>query len=57
MTSAKTESSRLQGRPPSVLVISDRLISLAQDADRGGYSATASQLVLLAHAVFDDCHA
>ena len=44
-------------RPPSVLVMSDRLISLAQDADRGGYAATAAQLVLLAHAVFDEHHA
>ena len=57
MVSAKTAPSRLQDRPPSVLVISDRLISLAQDAYRGGYSATASQLVMLAQAVFDDCHA
>ena len=32
----------------------DRLISLAQDADRAGYVAAASNLVSLALAVFDE---
>lgn len=39
---------------PSPLVLADRLISLAQDADRAGYVAAASNLVALALAVFDE---
>jgi hypothetical protein len=38
----------------SELVLSDRLISLAQDADRAGYTATAERLVSLACSVFDE---
>ena len=38
----------------SPLVLSDRLIALAQDADRAGYTGTAEQLVSLACAVFDE---
>lgn len=38
----------------SVLMMSDRLITLAQQADRAGYSATATRLLHLAHDVFDD---
>lgn len=38
----------------SVLVMSDGLLTLAQDADRAGYSATAERLLHLAHDVFDD---
>ncbi len=38
----------------SPLVLSDRLIALAQDADRAGYTGTAEQLVCLACAVFDE---
>ena len=45
---------RLPGAPPSVLVMSDRLISLAQEADRAGYAMTAEYLVFLAHSVFDE---
>ena len=41
-------------RAPSVLVMSDRLLTLAQEADRAGYSATAERLLHLAHDVFDD---
>jgi len=40
--------------PFSKLVISDRLIKLAEDADRAGYTATAHVLVDLACAVFDE---
>jgi hypothetical protein len=36
---------------PSKLVFSDRLLRLAEDADRAGYSVTADQLVYLAHSV------
>ena len=38
----------------SPLMLADRLISLAQDADRAGYAAAASNLVILALAVFDE---
>ena len=38
----------------SPLVLSDRLITLAQDADRAGYIDAARHLVHLAHSVFDE---
>lgn len=38
----------------SPLILSDRLIALAQDADRAGYTDTAEQLVCLACSVFDE---
>jgi hypothetical protein len=38
----------------SPLMICDRLIGLALDADRAGYSATAGRLVLLANRIFDE---
>jgi hypothetical protein len=38
----------------SPLTLSDRLIALAQDADRAGFSNTAAQLVHLACSVFDE---
>lgn len=41
-------------RQVSPLVLSDRLITLAQDADRAGFTGTAEQLVTLACAVFDE---
>lgn len=40
--------------PVSHLVLSDRLIALAQAADRAGFTGTAGQLVSLACAVFDE---
>lgn len=40
----------------SPLVLSDRLLTLAQDADRAGYQVTADGLVQLAHRVFDEPH-
>jgi len=36
------------------LVLSDRLISLAEEAERAGLRATAARLVRLACAVFDE---
>lgn len=39
---------------PSPLILCDRLLSLAQDADRAGLSITAEHLLHLAHAVFDE---
>jgi hypothetical protein len=47
-------SGLLRASAVSPLVLSDRLISLAQDADRAGYTGTAEQLVSLACAVFDE---
>ncbi len=39
---------------PSPLVLCDRLISLAQDADRAGFLVTADHLVQLAHSMFEE---
>jgi hypothetical protein len=38
----------------SELVLSDRLITLAKDADRAGYTDTAEHLLTLACSVFDE---
>lgn len=38
----------------SELILSDRLIALAEDADRAGYTDTAEHLVNLACSVFDE---
>jgi hypothetical protein len=38
----------------SELILSDRLITLAKDADRAGYTDTAAHLLTLACSVFDD---
>ena len=38
----------------SPLVLCDRLITLAQDADRAGRPGTATTLIQLAHSVFDE---
>ena len=43
-----------QPGPSSPMTLSDRLITLAQDADTAGYTATAEQLLLLAMTVFDE---
>lgn len=44
-------------RNPAVspLMLADRLISLAQDAERAGYQDAASHLVTLVYTVLDDC--
>jgi hypothetical protein len=39
--------------PISALILCDRLIQVAQDADRAGYSQTASHLVALVDHMFD----
>ena len=39
---------------PSPLLICDRLLSLAQDADRAGCAVTAEHLFHLAHTVLDE---
>ncbi len=38
----------------SPLVLCDRLLALAQDADRAGYAVTAEHLLHLAHTVFEE---
>jgi len=40
--------------PISPLVLADRLIRLAQDADRAGFADSANRLVGLAYAVLDE---
>lgn len=40
--------------PLSELALSDRLIALAQDADRAGFRAIAARLVRLACDMFDE---
>ena len=40
--------------PVSPLVLADRLISLAREADRAGFTDSASRLVGIALAVFDE---
>jgi hypothetical protein len=40
--------------PVTEMVLSDRLIALAQDADRAGFRGAAGSLVRLACAVFDE---
>lgn len=42
------------GAPVTELVLSDRLIALAQDAERAGFRGAAGSLVQLACAVFDE---
>ncbi len=39
---------------PSRLVLCDRLLALAEVADRAGCAVTAEHLLALAHTVFDD---
>jgi hypothetical protein len=42
---------------PSPLMLCDRLLTLAEDADRAGCAATAEHLLQLAHSVFEEqCH-
>lgn len=40
--------------PVSPLILSDRLLALAEDADRAGFTGTAARLLRLAHTVFDE---
>ena len=40
--------------PSSPLMLSDHLITLAQEADRAGYTSTARRLITLACSVFDE---
>ncbi|MBN8872760.1 MAG: hypothetical protein J0H67_07990 [Rhodospirillales bacterium] len=40
--------------PVSPLVLSDRLLALAEDADRAGFTGAAERLLRLAHIVLDE---
>lgn len=40
--------------PVSPLLLSDRLISLAKDADRAGLTGTATKILMLAYSVLDE---
>ncbi len=48
------ESGSRQSMPLSPMTLSDRLITLAKDADTAGYAVTAERLVQLAITVFDE---
>ncbi len=50
----------LRSDPPgraSPLMLCDRLITLAEQADRAGFASTAGRLVDLAYSLFDDAPA
>jgi hypothetical protein len=49
-----SESSIRQLTRVSSLTLSDRLITLAKDADTAGYAVTAEQLLRLAIMIFDE---
>ena len=51
---ATTEDGTPQSIALSPMTLSDRLITLAKDADVAGYTATAEHLVQLALTVFDE---
>ncbi|HTR17245.1 MAG TPA: hypothetical protein VMI52_09455 [Acetobacteraceae bacterium] len=51
MRTTYSETAAARGLSP--LMLGDRLISLAQDADRAGYAESARRLVRLAYAVYD----
>ncbi len=44
----------LTARPPSPLMLADRLLTLAQDVERAGYLIAAAHLVTLVYDVLDD---
>ncbi len=49
-------STALLGPAPGIspLMLSDRLITLAEDADRAGHADAATMLIRLAHSVLDN---
>ncbi|MGC8523818.1 MAG: hypothetical protein ACP5M5_05985 [Acidibrevibacterium sp.] len=54
LTDAAVDGVSADASKVSPLLIADRLITLAQDADRAGYSATADRLIRLVNRVFDE---
>ena len=53
---APNRETSLVQTPPSPLLLCDRLIGLAKDADRAGCTATAHRLVALLDTIFDEPH-
>jgi hypothetical protein len=51
---SQPQARTVQPPPISPLILSDHLITLAQEADRAGYTSTARRLVTLACTVFDE---
>ena len=51
---ARDTHTRTPQPPCSELVLSDRLIALAEDAGRAGFTDTAERLITLACSVFDE---
>lgn len=51
---SQTETTPIRTTQTSPLVLSDHLITLAQEADRAGYTSTARRLITLACNVFDE---
>ena len=51
---AGTQVGTMHRATVSELVLSDRLVALAEDADRAGYTDTAEHLLTLACSVFDE---
>lgn len=49
-----TEFGIRQSTTVTPMILSDRLITLAKDADTAGYATTAEQLVQLAIMIFDE---
>jgi hypothetical protein len=49
-----TEPRTREFRTLSPMTLSDRLITLAKEADTAGYAVTAEQLVQLAITIFDE---
>ena len=54
LTDAAADGVSADASKVSPLLIADRLITLAQYADRAGYSATADRLIRLVNRVFDE---
>ena len=48
------DGAALSARPASPLMLADRLLTLAQDAERAGYRDAAAHLVALVYDVLDD---
>ena len=51
---SQTQTITASASQTSPLVLSDHLITLAQEADRAGYTSTARRLITLACNVFDE---
>lgn len=52
MLQVQTPTANMSAASP--LILCDRLISLAQEADRAGHIETATHLIELAYSVFDE---